>query len=889
MKETKKFNVGIITVCSMVIIVLLVFSTLWVGQNTNKDTDKAVRTVSLLYLNELAGRREQVVENNLQGNIRTIQIAIDLLTESDLSDKAHLEAYQRRMKQLYNLDKFAFVDTDGLIYTSVGYQNNIDEYSIDYKNLYEADISIFNLNSTEKKVVIAVPVNIPFDGKMLKVCFMEMDMKVMLSGVSMDSGNDATFCNIYTYDGVALSNTILGGLSADDNLLTAMKDAMYDEGYSYNKFVSEFSSGKDSEVSFTYKDIRETLSFVPVEGTDWQLTYLVRESVIADKVGYISKDIVMRSVVLSIVTIAAVSGLFIFLLIQSKNNTKLEIERQTAEAETRGKQEELEHSIELQKQLEAQSELLSEALDAAEDANKAKTAFLSNMSHEIRTPMNAIIGLNGLALRDETLSETTREYLEKINGSAKHLLGLINDILDMSRIESGRLVLRREEFSFSEMLEQINTMVMAQCSEKGLTFECHIKGHIDDHYIGDDMKLKQVLVNLLSNSIKFTDPPGSVTLSIEKINDYDGRSTLQFSIKDTGIGISKEFLPHVFESFAQEDSSRKNKYGSTGLGLAITKNIVELMNGTISVESEKGVGTEFVIVITLNNCLNPHTEIDTFTTKDMHVLVVDDDPIACEHARLVLDESGINTDICMDGRTALEMLEVCHAKHQPYNLVLLDWKMPDMDGVEVAKEIRSLYDNETTVIILTAYNWDEIMDEALHIGIDSFLAKPLFASNVIDEFLRIARRNNMDSLNINRRADLSGRRILLAEDFAINAEIVKELMSMKDATVDCADNGKKALDMFEKSEPGFYDAILMDVRMPEMDGLEATEAIRALPRPDAKTIPIIAMTANAFDEDVQRSLQAGMNAHLSKPVEADYMYKTLEELIFENEHRQNNE
>jgi CheY-like chemotaxis protein len=313
------------------------------------------------------------------------------------------------------------------------------------------------------------------------------------------------------------------------------------------------------------------------------------------------------------------------------------------------------------------------------------------------------------------------------------------------------------------------------------------------------------------------------------------------------------------------------------------------MNGTITVESEKGVGTEFVVVVTLKNCENPHTEIDTIRAADMHVLVVDDDPIACEHARLVLDESGVNTDICTNGAEALEMLEICHAKNEPFNLVLLDWKMPEMDGIDVAKEIRKRYSNETTVIILTAYNWDEIMDEALHIGVDSFLAKPLFASNVIDEFLRIAKRNSMSTDNEKRRANIDGRKILLAEDFIINAEIVKELMSIRGVNVDHAENGKIVVEMFENSKVDDYDAILMDVRMPEMDGLEATKAIRALNRPDAKTIPIIAMTANAFDEDVQRSLQAGMNAHLSKPVESEQLYKTLEELIWEKDQQKKDE
>lgn len=533
----------------------------------------------------------------------------------------------------------------------------------------------------------------------------------------------------------------------------------------------------------------------------------------------------------------------------------------------------------------ANNQALSEALAAAEEANKAKTAFLSNMSHEIRTPMNAIIGLDSLALRNESLAPETREYLEKIGESARHLLGLINDILDMSRIESGRMILRKEEFSFRFMLEQINTMVMTQCSDKGLKYECKMTGGVSDFYIGDDMKLKQVLINILSNAIKFTEAPGKVSMTVERKAVFEDKSTIRFVIKDTGIGMSKEFLPKVFDTFTQEDGSRNNKYGSTGLGMAITKSIVDIMNGTISVVSEKGVGTEFTVIVTLKN--SEHDKIKNFyiDTKNMLVLVVDDEEIAAEHARIVLDEAGIKADTCHNGEDALHMLEIQHTKQQPYNLVLLDWKMPDMDGVEVAKEIRKLYSSETTIIILTSFNWDEIMDEALHVGVDSFLAKPLFASNVIGEFEKIARKNNMALFREKQRADLSGRRILLAEDVLINAEIMKKLLEIKGANIDNAVNGKIALDMFSQSEQGYYDAVLMDVRMPEMDGLEATKAIRALEHPDAQIIPIIAMTANAFDEDVQRSLQVGMNAHLSKPVEPERLYQTLEELIWEADQR----
>ncbi len=532
----------------------------------------------------------------------------------------------------------------------------------------------------------------------------------------------------------------------------------------------------------------------------------------------------------------------------------------------------------------SRNEALADALDMAEHANTAKTSFLSNMSHEIRTPMNAIIGLDNLALQDETLSEKTREYLENIGSSARHLLALINDILDMSRIESGRLTIRREEFSFAAMLEQINTMVMSQCRDKKLTYECRILNKVDDYYIGDDMKLKEVLINILSNAIKFTDAPGSVTMTVERTAEFEEQSTLRFRVTDTGIGMDKDYIPKIFEPFSQEDGTTKNKYGSTGLGMAISRRIVEEMNGTISVESEKGVGSTFTVVVTLRNCEHegPVRE-DSIDPGKMHVLVVDDDEIAAEHARMVLDEAGIMADVCTSGTDALRMMEVQHTKQTPYNLILMDWNMPEMNGLETSRKIREFYGSESTVVVVTAYNWDDIEEDARGVGVDSFLAKPLFAANIVEEFERIARRNNMSLFKEKKRAPLSGRKVLLAEDIEMNAEIMMDILEMEDVATDHAENGRIALQLFADSEPGTYSAILMDVRMPEMDGLEAAAAIRALSRPDAKEIPIIALTANAFDEDVQRSLQAGMNAHLTKPLEPEHLYQTLGELIYEAE------
>ena len=540
-------------------------------------------------------------------------------------------------------------------------------------------------------------------------------------------------------------------------------------------------------------------------------------------------------------------------------------------------------TTELHREQAARNEQLRAALADAQQANVAKTAFLSSMSHEIRTPMNAIIGLDNIALKDPELPARTREHLEKIGGSARHLLGLINDILDMSRIESGRMVLKNEEFSFSGMLEQINTMIGGQCQDRGLTYDCRINGAVSQYYIGDNMKLKQVLINILGNAVKFTPAPGTVSFLIEQTARFEDQSTLRFIIKDTGIGMDKDYLPKIFDAFTQEDATTTNKYGGSGLGMAITKNIVEMMNGSIAVESEKGVGSTFTVNVTLRNSDRTDSEKHSdIRPQEMRVLVIDDDPVACEHAKLVLEEIGITADTASGGEEGLEMIRVHHARREAYNLILVDLRMPGMDGVEVARRIRELYNGESTIIILTAYHWSDIEDEAVLAGVDSFMSKPLFASNVLYEFKQaIERKRIKESEAGGEKADLTGRRVLLAEDMMINAEIMIEVLEMMDMTVEHAENGKLAVELFSEKPEGYFDAILMDMRMPEMDGLTATQHIRALDRADAKSVPIIALTANAFDEDVQRSLQAGMNAHLSKPVEPERLYETLAELIKE--------
>ncbi len=544
---------------------------------------------------------------------------------------------------------------------------------------------------------------------------------------------------------------------------------------------------------------------------------------------------------------------------------------------------ELERAVEREQQqkraLAESREALREALSAAERANQAKTAFLSNMSHEIRTPMNAIIGLNNIALNDPTASDSVKGYLEKIGDSARHLLGIINDILDMSRIESGRMTISRETFSFPRALEQVNTIISGQCREKGLDYDCQIRGHVDDYYIGDAMKLKQVLINILGNAVKFTPPGGEVRFIIQEGARYDGMVTLQFTVQDTGIGINAEYLPHIFDPFSQEDSSSTSRYGSTGLGMPITKSIVELMNGQIDVQSEKGVGTTFTVMVTLGESREKDIEADDdgLDPRALSVLVIDDDRVALEHAQIILGQIGISCDTAESGWEGVDKVRVRHGRREDYNLILVDWRMPEMDGIEATRHIRAIVGQDTPIIILTAFNWDEVADEARTAGVDTFVTKPLFAGSVMDQFREAFRRKN--ALPVKSAVDLRGRRVLLAEDVAVNAEIMVMVLSMREIEVEHAGNGRIAVEMFEGHEPGYYDVILMDMRMPEMDGLEATRIIRSMDRADAKAIPIVALTANAFDEDVQRSMQAGLNAHLSKPVGPDTLFETLEGLI----------
>lgn len=540
--------------------------------------------------------------------------------------------------------------------------------------------------------------------------------------------------------------------------------------------------------------------------------------------------------------------------------------------------------IDEQKDNEAEkNQILRTALGAAEAANNAKTEFLSRMSHEIRTPMNAIIGMTAIALSALDNKERISDCLAKIGISARFLLSLINDILDMSRIESGRMSLAHEKFDFEEMINGLNSLFYPQAEEKGLKFNTVIEGMTEELYIGDSLRLRQILLNILSNALKFTPEGGRIQFTIRQMSRGDKDAWLRFTVSDTGIGMSKVFQKHLFESFEQENPNISIKYGGTGLGLAICKNLVTLMGGSINVHSIEGVGSEFCVDVKLGLTEESYRRknLDLLKFRDLKTLIVDDDIVTCEHASLIMSDLGVQAEYVTSGALAVLEIEKGIREMNPYDIVLVDLKMPDMDGIQTTKAIRRLVGAETLVVVMTAYEWKELEADARHAGVDFFITKPLFRSELVDLFEKI---NDFSEAVYEPEAakgevQFAGERILLVEDNELNLEVAASLLEMKGLTIESACNGLQALEKFCSTPVGYYDAVLMDIRMPVMDGLEAARNIRLFDKSDAQTIPIIAMTANAFDEDVEKSHAAGMNAHLAKPIDPEKLFAVLQEFI----------
>lgn len=530
-------------------------------------------------------------------------------------------------------------------------------------------------------------------------------------------------------------------------------------------------------------------------------------------------------------------------------------------------------------QMSAKNALLSDAIMQANAANETKGRFLAQMSHEIRTPLNAIIGMTALTEKVDNNPDKTKEYIGKIKISSQMLLNIINDVLDMSAIESNKLRIAHDPFSLEKLLTSISSVYYSQCANKGIDFQIIMTDVIEETLIGDALRVNQILMNLTSNAYKFTEAGGAISIAITKKSVKKNNIFVRFEVADTGCGMSQEMQGRLFQAFEQESASTAKKYGGSGLGLAITKNLVEMMHGAIKVKSTEGEGSTFIVDLPFE-IQQESTKPDERVLGNLRVLVIDDDEYTCQYMGSVLEQIGVQYDFAYSGEEGIEKLKQSLFEHKIYDVCFVDWKMPSMSGIEVTKHIRGMVHKESIVIIVSAYDLSEVSDEAKAAGADAFISKPFFQSAIFNTLLTAKNnKNNSMAEEIEQeqvqKFDFTGKRALVAEDFELNREVAADLLEEVNLEVDFAVNGKEAVEKFEASQPGTYDIILMDIQMPEMDGYEAARCIRKSAHPQGAKIPIYAMTANAFNEDVAASLSAGMNGHISKPIDVDILYNVL--------------
>lgn len=713
----------------------------------------------------------------------------------------------------------------------------------------------------------------------------------VVDALSLDVSTTQVYTHIVRADGSFVLNS---GSTDATSYLQLLRDNEGLEGVRYDITADELARTFDEGGSAFYvaniNGERYASYLAPLDGTDWFIVSVLPYSVLHDPIDSLVWGLVAAALVGCVVIAGSLAFVFVrYLRLARSQMLELDAARRTADDARR---------------------TADAAREQADAANRAKSEFLSNMSHDIRTPMNAIVGMTAIARAHADNPAAVSDSLKKIELSAKHLLGLINDVLDMSKIESGRLALNVAPVSLPDIVENIVGIMQPQVHAKRQDFDVVVRGIRCEAVLADATRLNQVLLNLLSNAHKFTPVGGRISLTVEQLDagagtaapvgDADaagtagapadgaaggaaagataagaapapGRVRTRFTVRDTGIGMSPAFKEKIFDSFEREDTARVRKIEGTGLGMAITKRIVDEMGGDIAVESEQGVGTTFTVTVDLERA----GAQEPMALPAWRLLVVDDDRDLCESATETLEDLGAHAEWVQGGEEAVRLVEERSRGAEGFRAVLIDWQMTGMDGIACARAIRARVGSSTPILLISAYDWTEIESEARAAGIDGFVAKPLFRSTLYRALSAVADGPSASSEASAPEADLAGRHVLLAEDNELNWEVARELLGALGLELTWAENGREAVDAFASSEPGTFDAVLMDIRMPEMDGYQATRAIRALPRPDAATVPVIAMTADAFSEDIERARDAGMDAHVAKPIDLRELVRTL--------------
>lgn len=859
-KQLRKLSISL---AGVALLIVILFSLL--GTFMNKKSEETIEEVGKLYM---TGMNEQITlhyETIIDFRISQLSAIIATLPPEMPGN------INEHDKLLANLEYHAMAR--GFEYLALCSPNGkVEMIYGDDINAVDPEPFLKSLNNNQPKVAAGVDSSgkelvllgvscdyIMSDGNKCTALVAGLSAKYMSEILFLDSGNSIVSSCIIRKDG---SYVIKTSSAVGENYFTQFRSMFNEHSKEADEYVTELKGVMETDVDYsaivgTAED-RRHIYCTHLSNSEWYLVTIMPYAELTTVVNQMGHEWSRMVYIVSLIAVLSLGFIFYQYVKISR--------KQMAALAKAG--EEAEH-----------------ARRDAEHANKAKSEFLSNMSHDIRTPMNAIVGMTAIAITNIDNRDSVQNCLKKISLSSKHLLGLINDVLDMSKIESGKMTLNMDQVSLREVMESIVNIMQPQVKAKRQQFNIFIHDISTENVCCDSIRLNQVLINLLGNAVKFTPEEGTIHMSMYEETSPKGESYIRTHVivQDNGIGMSKEYQAKIFESFTREDNTRVQKTEGSGLGMTITKHIVDAMGGNISVDSQLGKGSTFHVTLDLLKA--EVSEVD-MVLPEWKMLVVDDNEQLCESAIESLKSIGLKADWCLDAETALQKIDENHLMQDDYQIILLDWKLPGMNGIAATREIRKRYGADIPILLISAYDWNEIENEAREAGVTGFIAKPLFKSTLfygLKPYIVspeiIAAESAQSNATVQKTFRLEGKRILLAEDNDINWEIANELLSAVGLELDWAENGQICLDKFEQSSEGYYDAILMDLRMPVMNGYQATTAIRELNRADAKEIPIIAMTADAFSEDIQRCLECGMNAHIAKPIEIQDVTRQLEKYI----------
>lgn len=834
------------SIIGLIILGVAVF--LWMGIEVNSKTEAAVNELSNLYMSEMSSQLEKKFEAVIDLQLAQVEGVVRRIEKEDLEDHESLREELILSAEIRDFKFLGLYTEDGegdTIYGEPVEVSNKDEF---LRMLRSDDVRIssgFN-TSGEKLFLLEKAVEYPMkNGAVSDALVIGIPIDMLREMLDLDAEEAILFSHIIAEDGgfiIRSSETYRG--SYFERILGEFE--VYN-GKTPEQYVQEMKAAIDAKEDYStvgvVKGHRQHLYLSNLQYSEWYLLSVMPDGLLEEAVMGMENQ--CQTIILTAGGIMLAAIFAIFLLYYGMSQKQM---------------------IELEK-----------AKKEAVRANKAKSEFLSSMSHDIRTPMNGIVGMTAIAQTNIHDTMRVKDCLAKIALSSKHLLGLINDVLDMSKIESGKLSLNMQLVSLKDTMNNIVNIAQPQVKAKDQHFDISVQNVQTENVYCDNVRLNQVLINLLSNAIKFTPEKGEIKVYMEQEDSPRGSNYVRchFRVKDNGIGMTPEFQRDVFEKFAREKNEQVDKIEGSGLGMAITKAIVDIMEGTIELVSAPGQGSDFHIVLDLERA---DVKEEDMILPPWKMLVVDNDKDLCHSAIASLKEIGIEAEWALNGKTAIQMVEKHHIENDDYQIVLLDWKMPDMNGLDTTKAMRKHLGDEVPILIISAYDWSEIEDEALKAGAQGFISKPLFKSNLFLGLRPYMIGYEEEETEQEEEMQFHGKRILLAEDNDLNWEIAEAVLSEVGFELERAENGKICLEKFSQSEIGFYDIILMDVRMPVMNGYEATQKIRALERQDAD-LPIIAMTADAFSEDIQRSKECGMNEHVAKPLDMNRLMQILQQYL----------